>query len=77
MSADHAGPTMLPMPISQMGPWYFWARHDSVGLPPADAAAIRFGTATPEQVGRAEVAAAEAFLALRDADSPMCQGRPS
>lgn len=68
---------MLPMPISQMGPWYFWARPDAVGLTLIDAAAIRAGVATPEQVGRAEVAAAEAFLALRDADSPMCQGWPS
>lgn len=67
MSADHPDPTMLPMPISQMGPWYFWARPDAVGLSAVDAVAIRAGVATPEQVERAHAAASEAFLFLRAA----------
>lgn len=66
---------MLLMPISQMGPWYFWARPDAVGLPAEDAAAIRGCVATPEQVERAQAAASEAFIRLRDAVPEQC--RPS
>lgn len=72
----------LPMPIAEMGPWHFWAAPDAVGLSQEDADAIRDGTATAAQAGRAADAAQAAMNALIRApinDSLMTPslGRPS
>ena len=66
----------LPMPIAQMGPWFFWARPDAVGLSDEDAAAIRDGVATEAQQMRAQEHAQLAMNALIAAEGPQHR-RPS
>jgi hypothetical protein len=69
-------PSLLPTPIAEMGPWDFWARADAVGLPDDDAAAIRAGTANPEQVERAQAHSRAAMNALVSAQGPQVR-KPS
>ena len=54
----------FPKPISQMGPWDFWADPMAVGLSDEDAVALRDGTATQEQTSRALIAGQIAMNAL-------------
>lgn len=54
----------LPMPIAEMGPWFFWAAPEAVGLSAVDAEAIRTGAATPEQQQRASFCGQAAMNAL-------------
>lgn len=41
--------TNMPVSISEMDPWYFWARPDAIGLPDDVAAIIKDGEPTPDQ----------------------------
>ncbi len=54
----------LPMPIKDMGPWYFWADPMAVGLSIEDAVAIRDGTASQQQIDRAQIAGQAAMNEL-------------
>jgi hypothetical protein len=54
----------LPMPIKDMGPWYFWADPLAVGLSDEDAVALRDGVASPLQIDRAMIAGQIAMNAL-------------
>lgn len=68
----------LPMPIAEMGPWFFWAAPDAVGLSPEDVASIRTGTATPEQQQRALLHGQAAMNALIQASpNEAYTGKPS
>lgn len=67
----------LPMPIAEMGPWFFWAAPEAVGLNPEDADAIRDGTATPAQRERARVLGYAAMSALIQAPVNEALSKPS
>lgn len=63
-------------PISEMGAWHFWADAYAVGLPLDDAAAIKAGTASQEQLERARVHGQAAMNALISAEGPQHRGWP-
>lgn len=74
MSAAAESKPRLPMPIKQMGPWYFWADPAAVGLSDEDAVALRDGIASQQQIDRALIAGQIAMNAL--IVSPV-HGKPS
>lgn len=63
--------------ISTMGAWDFWARPYGIGLSAEDAAALKEGTASPEQLERAEIHAMSAKHALIGAEAGQPFGKPS
>jgi hypothetical protein len=61
------GEHQLPMPIASMGAWFFWSRHDALGLSEEDALAIADGSANPDRLERARVASTAACRTLFNA----------
>lgn len=54
----------LPMPIAQMGPWFFWSRPDALGFPEHEVDALIDGTASPELQFRMQQRATDAMARL-------------
>ncbi len=57
----------LPMPIAQMGPWFFWARPYALGFPEHEVDALVDGTASPELQVRMQQRATDAMSRLLQA----------
>lgn len=68
----------LPMPIADMGPWFFWSRPDALGFPEHEVDALVDGTASLELQFRMQKRAHNAMALLASAPfNESFSGRPS